>query len=310
MSHPRDKKLILGRSFVNLRAFVVALVETLRPRQWIKNTLLFVPVVATHQLDAAAFAVIAPAVMIFVLLSSTAYIFNDLLDLSFDREHPRKYARPLASGRLSSRSGLLLGLVLGALGLLLAAEINERFCIVAGLYFFLTCVYSALLKRMIVVDVLVLAILYDLRIVAGAEATSVAVSGWLMGLASFLFLALASIKRLNELVDARHRGLDHVLGRGYQDRNRSTLLIIGIASGTAASFSLCLYAQTDAAVALYSQPKALWGIGVVIMLWTIHMVSEASHGAIHDDPMVFIVRDRVSRVCITTVVLLAAFASL
>jgi 4-hydroxybenzoate polyprenyltransferase len=256
-----------------------------------------VPLVAAHRIaDPAALAAGAVALLAFCACASSAYIVNDLLDLEADRAHPRKRVRPLASGELSIPAGILAaGVLLGAAALL-ALRLPAAFQWSLGVYFVTTVAYSASLKRWLAVDVIVLAGLYTLRIVAGGLAIGVAVSFWLLAFSLFLFFSLALLKRYVELSVHEDQGGRELPRRGYRVDDKPAVLGLGTAAGMVAALVLALYVNGDTAGTYYRTPEWLWLLGPLLMYWIARIWMLATRGDVHDDPVVFASTDRVSHV--------------
>ncbi|MEM7268605.1 MAG: UbiA family prenyltransferase [Pseudomonadota bacterium] len=286
-----------------------ALLKAMRPHQWLKNALIFVPVLASQQFAAlpqAIFAFIA-----FSLIASSVYIANDLIDLKADRAHPRKRKRPFAAADVSLAKGAMLGggLILGG-AVFAAALLPAAFLAILFLYLALTLGYSLRLKRMMIVDIWTLAGLYTVRIFAGAVATGVVVSPWLLTFSMFLFLCLAAIKRQAELADLAKRGQDVSAGRGYVAGDLPVLRIIAVASGYAAVLVFALYINSPAVALVYAAPVYLWAVCPILLFWVSHIVMATHRGLMEDDPLIFAIRDRTSLACGAASVLVFALASL
>jgi 4-hydroxybenzoate polyprenyltransferase/phosphoserine phosphatase len=287
------------------------LARALRVHQWAKNALLFVPAVAAHAVGLDALAVSLVSFFAFSLVASSVYLINDLIDLSSDRAHPSKRHRPFASGDLPlmNAAWLIPSLLAGGFGL--AALISWPFAGVLVGYFCLTLAYSLWLKRMLLVDVLVLAGLYTLRIVAGAVALAIAVSPWLLGFSLFLFLALAIVKRYTEL--QRLIGLNKMApaGRSYRLDDLPVLGALGAASSFSAVLVFTLYINSPAVMPLYSSPVLLWLVCPLLVYWLTRLLMLAHRGQMHDDPVVFAMQDRTSLLTIgLSLVVVAAAATL
>jgi len=226
--------------------FPKSLLHALRPHQWLKNLLLFIPLLASHTFfNTASLLHSLLAFLLFSICASSGYLINDLLDLENDRHHPRKKHRPLASGELPLIAGLtaapLLALTAFALSSLL---LPSTFTIILALYFLLTLLYSQWLKQIMGIDTLVLATLYTLRILAGAYACSVVPSFWILAFSIFLFLSLAMVKRYAELFDSRSKGMsEKTRGRGYFPTDLDIVSNLGSSSGYLAVMVLALYIQ-------------------------------------------------------------------
>lgn len=276
---------------------LMSLLKAMRLHQWLKNLLVFVPLMAAHQYGDAQRDVLAlMAFVVFSLTASSVYLLNDLVDVQDDRHHTRKRNRPFASGALS----LITGWALWPLLLLVAAVLSVLFMPVLftvslSVYFVLTVAYSLQLKQMAVVDVLTLAALYTLRIIAGAAAIAVAVSFWLLLFSMFIFLSLALIKRYSELKVARDAGKSGALrGRGYEPDDLELVSSLGGSSGFIAVLVLALYIQDGQAAHLYATPQLIWLACPVMLFWISRAWLIAHRGRMHDDPIVFALKDKVS----------------
>lgn len=275
----------------------VALFNAMRLHQWIKNLLVFVPLFAAHRYgDSAALLQALLAFVVFGLTASSAYLLNDLVDVADDRHHPRKRLRPFAAGHLSLLHGwlawpllLVLAFTLDGLGL------PWNFTVALMAYFMFTVAYSLRLKQIPVVDVLLLAILYTLRIIAGAAAIAVPLSFWLLSFSMFLFLSLALIKRYNELRYARKVDQSSPLrGRGYVPQDLELVSSLGGNAGYIAVLVLALYIQDSHTASLYATPNFIWLACPLLLFWISRAWLIAHRGYMHDDPIVFASKDRVS----------------
>lgn len=277
------------------RSDPVTLLRMLRVHQWLKNLLLFVPVLAAHQfIDPDVWYRLLLAFCAFNLCASSVYIGNDLLDLDSDRHHPRKAGRPFAAGTVPPRVGLALAPVLLAAGAALGSLVGGAFLAALAAYFALTCAYSLGLKRLPLVDCLTLAVLYMLRVVAGAAAAGMSLSFWLLAFSVFLFLSLAFVKRYAELRMLSLDGKDRAHGRGYATADAPLIQIQGMASGYVAVLVLALYLDSEAVLRLYRSPEFVWGAVLAALFWINWIWLAAHRGQMHDDPLVFAVKDKVS----------------
>lgn len=278
-----------------------AFLRALRPHQWLKNVLIFLPVLASHQFDIATVTQAVLAFLSFCLVASSVYLLNDLLDLSADRRHPRKRNRPFASGALPLAFGRrsVMALLIG--GLAIATLAGPLFILVLVAYYIFTLLYSFSLKRRAIIDICTLAGLYTLRIVAGAAATGIALSVWLLAFSIFLFLSLAAMKRQAELVDTLTEGGDEVGGRGYTVKDLPLVSQMAISSGYLSVLVMALYLNSPDVQVLYSQPLILWGVCLVLLYWVSRAVFKTHRGEMEDDPIVFALKDRISRVCVLLV---------
>ncbi len=269
--------------------------HTLRTHQWLKNILLFIPLLAAHKMtDLHAWSALFFAFISFSLCASAVYIANDLLDLDNDRQHPRKHKRPFASGKVPIWLGFILSpcLLLASIAFGTIAGTTFIICLVA--YFILTCAYSLRLKRLVIVDCLTLAILYTLRIIAGAAAVEITLSFWLLAFSIFLFLSLAFVKRYAELWSQKLMHQEKLHGRGYHTTDAPLIQIFGISAAYVSVLVLALYINSDAVRFLYRTPDVIWGVVPLLLFWTNWMWLRAHRGEMHDDPLVFAVKDKAS----------------
>ncbi|RPE66315.1 4-hydroxybenzoate polyprenyltransferase [Pacificibacter maritimus] len=296
----RDKADALGQTTTHLGASKRDLkpyLKALRPHQWVKNVLIFVPIFLAHQLDMATLATGAMAFIAFSLIASSVYVLNDLLDLDADRAHPRKCKRPFAAGTVAIQHGTGMAAGLLGLGALISVFVGPVFLLVLALYFAATTGYSFYFKRRMVIDICVLAGLYTMRIIAGGVATGVSISVWLLAFSVFFFFALAAIKRQAELVDNAKEGKLAPSGRGYRVADLPIVSQMSIASGYVSVLVLALYMNAPVVTDLYANPPALWGICLVLLFWVSWLAMVTHRGEMHDDPIVYAVKDRISRVC-------------
>lgn len=280
----------------------------LRPHQWLKNLLVFVPMLVSYQLNAGTFAQTLLAFVSFCLIASSAYLFNDLLDLSADRAHPRKQRRPLASGTLPISHGTLLAPLALLAGLAVALPAGTLFAAVMLSYFVATMAYSLHLKRRLIIDVCVLAGLYAMRVVAGGVATGIPLSVWLLAFSIFFFFSLAAIKRQAELVDSL--GARQLAGRGYRPDDLPLMASMAAAAGYVAVLVMALYVNSADVRKLHAHPHVLWGICLVLLYWISRMVMVTHRGRMRDDPIVYAARDRISQICLLLILLCIAGATL
>jgi 4-hydroxybenzoate polyprenyltransferase len=290
-----------------------AIVRALRPHQWMKNLLVLLPLALAHQLgDRTRLAAAVWAFWAFCFCASAIYIVNDLLDLESDRKHLKKRNRPFASGRLHAPLGLAMagGLLLASAALCLAEPLS--FVRVLLLYLIASSAYSLWLKRRLLVDVILLAGLYTLRLFAGAAAAQVEVSIWLLAFSMFFFLSLAYAKRYAELLDVQGAGGEAASGRGYLTSDLRIIEGVGPASGYLAVLVFCNYIESSSSLAkdLYLRPRLLWLIAPILLYWITRIWFIARRGALEQDPIIFAVRDNRSYACgvlVVLVVLAAAF---
>lgn len=281
----------------------------IRPHQWVKNALVFLPMFAAHQTQWPIFFLSLLAFISFSLISSSVYVLNDLLDLKSDREHPRKRMRPFAAGRIPIAAGTWMSAGLLAIGSAIAVFLGPAFFSVMAVYYVLTTAYSLFLKQRIVVDIFVLAGLYTLRIVAGGVATSIPLSVWLLAFSIFFFLSLAAVKRQVELVDNVKQGKSTVSGRGYHVDDLPVITMISLSAGYVAVLVMSLYINSPVVVELYASPAGLWGVCAILLYWITRTVMLAHRGEMHDDPVVYAATDRLSQLCFLVIIALVISAA-
>ncbi|WP_455921269.1 UbiA family prenyltransferase [Pseudomonas putida] len=272
-------------------------IKALRLHQWMKNILICLPLFTAHELTNPTMLMQAVvAFVLFGLCASSVYLLNDLLDLADDRHHKSKRFRPFAAGRLSILSGLLafpllLLIAFGGSALLLPWEFTAT--LVA--YYALTLAYSLLLKRKMVVDVIALALLYTIRIIAGAAAFQLELTFWILAFSMFMFLSLAMVKRYAELREAKHKGItEKTRGRGYYPDDLEMISSLGASSGYLAVMVLAMYIHDPATTRLYAHPQIIWLACPMLLFWVSRIWMLTHRGNMHDDPVMFAVKDRTS----------------
>lgn len=271
--------------------------KALRVHQWAKNALIFVPLLASHRLLETQLLLNGLlAFLFFGLCASSVYVLNDLLDLEDDRHHASKCRRPFASGALSIQSGLLAFPLLLLAGFVGAALLLPwKFTVALGAYYLLTLAYSFWLKRRMAMDVIVLAMLYTSRIVAGTFAFSTRLTFWMLAFSMFIFLSLALVKRYAELREARMKGKNQkTRGRGYYPDDLEMISSLGAASGYLSVMVLALYIQDAATASMYHYPQLIWLACPLLLFWITRVWMLTHRGLMHDDPVVFAIKDRAS----------------
>lgn len=271
--------------------------KALRLHQWMKNVLIFIPLLASHQfISPPLLWNVLLAFFFFGLCASSVYLLNDLLDLADDRHHHRKRYRPFAAGVLSIHSGLiffplLLIFSIGGAALLLP----WKFSVVLIGYYILTLAYSLSLKRKMIVDVIALAMLYTIRIVAGATACGLALTFWILAFSMFIFLSLALVKRYAELLTERDKGnIGKTRGRGYYTDDLEMIASLGAASGYISVMVLAFYINDSSTALLYSHPKIIWLACPLLLFWVSRIWMLTHRGEMHDDPVIFAIKDKIS----------------
>ena len=306
------KAATIERHFDGRRSQLRALVKAMRPYQWVKNILVFVPLVTAHAYgDAGAWGAACTTFLAFCAIASAIYLLNDLVDIQSDRLHARKRFRPFASGALSVPAGLAAAGVLLLLGGGLAYISEAGFGLAC--YVALSLSYSARLKERPLVDVFILAALYSVRMFAGGEAVGHPVSLWLLGFSSFLFLSLALVKRVEELREIAEQGIGRTARRGYFVEDLNLLTIFGVASSFSSALVLALFVQSEATEELYATPALLWGIVPLLLFWQCRLWLSTVRGQMHDDPILYAAFDWVSWAvvaCLVIIMVSAKWASL
>jgi 4-hydroxybenzoate polyprenyltransferase len=269
----------------------------------------FVPLAMAHRLgDSGLVADSILAFLAFGLCASSVYLLNDLFDLPADRRHPTKQSRPLASGSVSVGVAALLVPTLFAGSIALALLLPLEFVLVLSAYFAITLAYSLYLKHAVMLDVLVLAGLYTMRLIGGAAATSVTLSFWLLSFAMFLFLSLALAKRFSEL-DLHSSAHEGIAVRGYRDSDLPMLAQLGSSSAVVSVLVLALYINSDSVSVLYDRPEVIWLL-CPLLLYLISRIWLLAHRKMLDeDPVLFIIRDRRSQLLAALGIILLWVAS-
>jgi 4-hydroxybenzoate polyprenyltransferase len=290
----KSRHIPVSREFLDRSRFPLTLTRALRLHQWAKNLLVFLPFLLAHSFHAASVLTAVAAFFCFSLTASATYIFNDLLDLEQDRAHLNKRKRAFAAGDLSVVTGVGISLLLAALALAGAAFLPRTFLIYLLLYLVTTLAYSLALKRIVLVDVVILSSLYTIRMLAGAAATRTPISPWLAAFSVFLFLSLAMVKRFSELQNLHSRGVHPTNGRGYLLSDIEQLRSFGTSSAYASIVIFALYINGHDVVALYHHPNRMWLMTPLMILWLSRVWLLASRGVLDEDPVVFALTDRVS----------------
>ena len=271
-----------------------AILLTLRPYHWLKNLLVFVPIILSGTfLDFEAWI---QTCIVFVSLSATAsgiYVINDIFDIEADRQHSSKRYRPIACGEIPIKRVFFLVPMMLLIGFFLSA-ITSAFLLVFT-YAVVGVAYSAYLKKQPLVDIFTLAGLYTIRLLTGGVASGYLVSLWLLAHSAFLFLSLAIVKRLTELKKLSCSSADSLVGRGYFSEDANILQVMGVSSSFVSVLVLALYVQSDVAASAYIHPEILWAIIPTSLFWQCRIWLSVSRGNMHDDPVVYAAKDRVTR---------------
>ncbi len=273
------------------------ILRVLRAHHWTKNLLVFIPLLMAHRVTATGlpeYAVLAFAA--FCLASSATYIFNDLIDLQHDRAHRSKRRRPLSAKEISPIAALAVMVACAAGAIAVARFINREALIGIALYLGLSTIYTLLIKRILIADVIVLASFYTLRLLVGGAATNIVVSRWLLAFSSFVFVSLALAKRYSDLTRAELNAEEAPAGRRYVASDRQVLLSLGTASGMISVLVFALYLNSPQVTMLYSNTDPLWLVCALLMYWIARIWLLADRGVIDDDPIVTAAKDPASYV--------------
>jgi 4-hydroxybenzoate polyprenyltransferase/phosphoserine phosphatase len=301
----------LAQSYPLAPVTLKTLVEAIRVRHWVKNLLVFIPIVTAHKLQDVG--ILAAGVLAFMAISFCAsgiYLVNDLLDLDSDRAHPDKRGRPLASGSLPIPLAGALSLTLMAAGLAISLKLPLDAVELIGVYLIATTAYSFSLKRRVLIDVFTLSSLYTLRVLLGGAATGLLLSPWFLAFSVFTFLSLAFSKRGSELVRLKKADAKGAPGRAYLTRDHLTVQTCGVTSAYMAAIVLALYLQSDTVRRFYASPAWLWLLVPLFLYWISRIWVLVNRGAMHEDPVLFATRDRITYLTVlisAAVLLLATF---
>lgn len=298
----------------NKKYFRKIVFRQLRVHQWSKNILLFIPALASHQLlSLDVFINTLHGFLAFSLLASSIYVMNDIIDIDHDRSHPTKNRRPIAAGDLSlfSASGLLILCFMG--GAVLACYLGSIFFFIAGIYIILNLFYSLKLKKVIILDVILLMAFYSIRLLAGHALDSIPVSPWLLAFTIFLFFSLALLKRYVDIIIMQRSKISNtsfLSGRGYQINDSNMIMSLGVGSGLISSLVLILYVGSDQVQKLYSTPMMLVALVPVMLYWISRMWLMAERGEIKSDPVLFALKDFNSYLVVFCTFLIMYFAKI
>ena len=282
--------IVLGARKFNILPYLRAL----RPHQWLKNSLVALPAIAGHDFSFDSILVLATAFLSFSLAASSIYLVNDMVDLPHDRAHAEKRHRPLAAGDMPVSHALALFVLVASFSVALALSLPWAFMLVLAFYGALAMAYSFYLKRKLMIDVVALAALYGIRVVAGGAATDIPLSDWLVGFCFFIFLSLALVKRATEMIAQPEASTGSIKGRGYCSADLPMINALAGASGIVSALVLSLYINTPDVKLLYERPQLLWGIGIVLVYWLGRVLLLTGRGEMRQDPVLFAATDRVS----------------
>jgi 4-hydroxybenzoate polyprenyltransferase len=289
----------IEQEFLKERTGLAVWLRALRIHQWLKNLLLFVPLLTAFSfMEMGNLATMAVAFLAFSFAASATYMVNDLWDLENDRAHPRKRFRPFASAKIPILHGLAVAGIVLVLALLLAFSVSLNFFLMLLLYLVLTSAYSWRLKEYVLIDVLMLSLLYTLRILAGSVAVGLATSSWLLAFSVFMFLSLALVKRCSELISLDQIGQEATRGRDYLVSDLVVLWPLGVGAALSAVVVFGLFISAPETQARYATPDLLWLMAIGLIYWLARLWIKTSRGEMHDDPVIYAIKDHGSRVIV------------
>lgn len=293
----------IEQDFPKERVGLAVWVRALRVHQWLKNLLLFVPLLTAFSfMDVGKLRTIVIAFLAFSLAASATYMINDLWDLENDRAHPRKRLRPFASAVIPILHGLAVAGIALAFALALAFAVSQDFLLMLLLYLVLSSAYSWVLKEYVLIDVLVLSLLYTLRILAGSLAVEIATSSWLLAFSVFVFLSLALVKRCSELVSLDQIGKEATRGRDYRVTDLVVLWPLGVGAALSAIVVFGLFISAPETQARYATPHLLWLVAIGMIYWLARLWIKTSRGEMHDDPVIYAIKDQGSRITVLAMI--------
>ena len=291
------------------RAGIRVWLKALRVHQWLKNGLVLVPLLTAFSfLEPNRLLAALGAFMAFSLAASATYLINDTWDIDSDRAHPRKRQRAIASGQISVLAAISVAACALITAFLLASFVSRGFVATLILYVAMTSTYSWVLKRYVLIDVLTLSLLYTLRILAGSFAIHVETSSWLLAFSVFIFFSLALVKRCSELVGLERDAHQSTRGRDYAVSDLVVLWPLGIAAAMCSVVVFGLFISAPETQARYLTPQMLWLVAVALIYWLSRLWIKTARGQMHDDPLVFAVRDRGSRLTMVAIVAITLVA--
>ena len=283
-----------GSIFVNI-------LKIIRPHQWVKNILVFVPMLMSHNFELDIFIISIYAFIIFSLVASSIYVINDIVDLKSDQNHPFKKYRPLAAKLITVNHCKILILILLALVTVLLLNVNKEFIMVIISYFILSNLYTFFFKKIIIIDLLILSLLYTSRILGGSYITDISTSSSLFLFSVFFFTSLAAVKRLTELINILKFKKTKIHGRGYTTRHKKMIYWVAILTGWISIIVLIFHINSPEVIKQYSFPNILWIICFVMLFWILRIIHVSSKGKIKDDPIVYAISDKISYLCLVII---------
>jgi 4-hydroxybenzoate polyprenyltransferase len=293
----RSPSIRVAKSFAQESSIFRALIIAIRPHQWVKNLLIFVPLFVSNQWYIPNLIIRALIGFIsFSLIASSVYVINDIFDIQNDRAHIKKKYRPFAASDISIGHGLIIFLFFALAGLFAGYLLDVIYFFLLMTYLILNLLYSIYLKKFVLIDILILSQFYTLRVVSGGIITNIELSFWLLAFSVFIFFSLAIAKRYTELISSNNYNKNNIKGRGYTINDLDILNIMGVTSGYLAVLVLALYINSPEVVLIYSSPKILWGVCIIFFYWISYIWMKASRGELDEDPVTFAIKDRTSLV--------------
>lgn len=280
---------------------IINIFKIIRPHQWVKNVLVFTPLLMSHNFDFNNLILSTKAFIIFSLIASSIYVINDIVDLKSDQNHPFKKYRPLAAKLITVNHCKILILILLALVTVLLLNVNKEFIMIIISYFILSNLYTFFFKKIIIIDLLILSLLYTSRILGGGYIADTSTSLSLLLFSVFFFTSLAAVKRLTELVNIIRFKKKKIHGREYTIKHKKMIYWIAILTGWISILVLIFHINSPVVIKQYSFPDILWIICFVMLFWILRIIYVSNKGQIKDDPIVYAISDKISYLCLVII---------
>lgn len=280
---------------------IIHIFKIIRPHQWVKNVLVFTPLLMSHNFDFNNLILSTKAFIIFSLIASSIYVINDIVDLKSDQNHPFKKYRPLAAKLITVNHCKILILILLALVTVLLLNVNKEFIMIIISYFILSNLYTFFFKKIIIIDLLILSLLYTSRILGGGYIADTSTSLSLLLFSVFFFTSLAAVKRLIELVNIIKFKKKKIHGREYTIKHKKMIYWIAILTGWISILVLIFHINSPVVIKQYSFPDILWIICFVMLFWISRIIYVSNKGQIKDDPIVYAISDKISYLCLAII---------
>lgn len=277
------------------------IIKIIRPYQWVKNILIFVPILLSQNINFEIIILAIKAFIIFSFTSSSIYVINDIVDIKSDQSHPFKKNRPLAAGLISINQCKTLIIFLLLLCAVFLLDVNTNFLLLIISYFVTANLYTLIFKKIFFIDLLILSLLYTLRIIGGGIVIDISITNWLLFFSLFFFISLASIKRQIELISAEKFKRKEISGRGYKVTDKKIIHFISVSSGFISILILIFYINSSEIIKLYSYPEILWIVCLIILFWVSRLIVKSNKGEIEDDPLMYALKDKISYICLLSI---------